>query len=554
MAPNKDSKNMKKKALSALAVMAMFAMAFMPMAETMEASTTDYWYCTVSSDGVVEYNGSTTTAAGYAGNEGSYTSSSHTNVGSWDFREDGSFANNPFGSFYAAFDACHGNKLICCLNPMDLTESLDEDVSLDDYTDHIVNKMWILPTIYWSVGDDGSLNISNDPSKGVAYAHTIDGTVYPYLAIGVYEGTQMTTDAGDILTSASGQQPTYCLFRSEYRTMANAQTVATEDGSTENGHAMLWNIYMWQLYRYCVIIAGNGFDSQAAFGNGDVYMPSYRIDPMSGTSYYAENGSLDKSGPYAGQVGDSELYYYMSPVKAFIENAWGTFNDCVDGVLIYNENDGMAVYANQSSKPTDIVADYTALLGYLPNTSGYGTTMSISQDNPAFWGLPTATVDSVSDSESKDYCLVNSSRTTTYPSGLTVGGYSNLSESYSSNAGISYIDASSWYSDNRDFTVGRLAFVFDADIVEKHTVTFMSDPDKVYETVSVPDGSVVSAPTSPTKNAKVFSGWYTDATYTTKYEFDDPVTSNLILYAQWYSLLEFTTTPDADGIFAYVNG
>ena len=77
------------------------------------------------------------------------------------------------------------------------------------------------------------------------------------------------------------------------------------------------------------------------------------------------------------------------------------------------------------------------------------------------------------------------------------------------------------------------------------TVTFMSN-GSVYETVSVPIGQTVTAPTDPTLYGYTFQGWYTDNLLTMPYSFTDVVTGDITLYAKWEGDLEFTTEPTAE--------
>lgn len=46
-------------------------------------------------------------------------------------------------------------------------------------------------------------------------------------------------------------------------------------------------------------------------------------------------------------------------------------------------------------------------------------------------------------------------------------------------------------------------------------------------------GEKVAKPTDPTKEGKTFVAWHDAVTLDSLYDFDDPVTSNLTLYAEW---------------------
>ncbi len=136
--------------------------------------------------------------------------------------------------------------MICHLDPFDLTRSVaGESIAGRGY-----NVMWCIPTVYWLTDASGNLVLTNDPGAGgTAYAHTIEGRTYEYIGIGVYEGSKQTVNGQVVLTSWTDQAPTILQSRPMFRDQANNQVVAT-DGAGVNGLSMVWNFYMWQLYRY----------------------------------------------------------------------------------------------------------------------------------------------------------------------------------------------------------------------------------------------------------------------------------------------------------------
>ncbi|MDR1795173.1 MAG: InlB B-repeat-containing protein [Erysipelotrichaceae bacterium] len=66
-------------------------------------------------------------------------------------------------------------------------------------------------------------------------------------------------------------------------------------------------------------------------------------------------------------------------------------------------------------------------------------------------------------------------------------------------------------------------------------VTFDTEGGSAVASVTVDPSGVLSKPTAPTKSNLYFAGWYTDDAFTSKYDFDLPVTTNLTLYAKWVS-------------------
>lgn len=66
-----------------------------------------------------------------------------------------------------------------------------------------------------------------------------------------------------------------------------------------------------------------------------------------------------------------------------------------------------------------------------------------------------------------------------------------------------------------------------------YTVSFESDGGTVIDSLIQVVGTAVSAPTDPVKKGYIFEGWYIDQDYTTLYDFDNPQSNNITLYAKW---------------------
>lgn len=105
-----------------------------------------------------------------------------------------------------------------------------------------------------------------------------------------------------------------------------------------------------------------------------------------------------------------------------------------------------------------------------------------------------------------------------------------------------------WYTDNilskpYDFTT-----IITEDIQlfakwnKQYKVSFKSNGGDVLETQTIEGGNKVIQPSDPTKYGVLFDGWYTDSTLKSKYDFNTPVNSNMILYARWKSDYKNTTT------------
>ena len=434
--------NSRRKMMAAFAVFLSLAVLFAPFAsyEDTDAAPGDFYTYTISSNGTISgYD-----PIGTSSSSGSYTSVNGTNSGSWAFDDEG---YGPFNSFYAAFDPAQNNKMIGHLDPDDLTRLVDgTSIAGEDY-----NIMWCLPTVYWKTSGT-SLVLTNDPNAGgTAYAHTINGHVYSYIGIGVYEASKQTVGGQTILTSFTDSTPTVSQTRATFRDQANNQLVNT-DGNGNNGYAMLWNFYQWELYKYCALAVMGSWDSQSVGGNGNVY----------GGDYTHTTGDHDKSGPYAGTKGSSSSYR-QDPVKVFIESAWGGAYDFVDGVVISSRE----YYIDQSAVPTDSKTGtyVTNPSGTLPSSSGYGSSPSTEA---AIWGMPTANSGSAS-SGLYDYVYAD---TGSGPYVVFVGGLSDSNSSSAPLFGLSYANCCYTLSSSFSGLGGRLAFVFDADPASGNTVTY----------------------------------------------------------------------------------
>lgn len=70
---------------------------------------------------------------------------------------------------------------------------------------------------------------------------------------------------------------------------------------------------------------------------------------------------------------------------------------------------------------------------------------------------------------------------------------------------------------------------------EVFTVTFHYNYGSkgIYKTVEVEAGDTVREPSDPSRSGYRFSGWYTRASGGEKFDFDDPITEDITLYARW---------------------
>lgn len=66
-----------------------------------------------------------------------------------------------------------------------------------------------------------------------------------------------------------------------------------------------------------------------------------------------------------------------------------------------------------------------------------------------------------------------------------------------------------------------------------YTVSFNTDGGTVIEPVNVLEDSIITRPANPTKEGHSFSNWYIDEEFLEAFDFNDVITSDLVLYAKF---------------------
>lgn len=80
--------------------------------------------------------------------------------------------------------------------------------------------------------------------------------------------------------------------------------------------------------------------------------------------------------------------------------------------------------------------------------------------------------------------------------------------------------------------------------VNQYTISFNTNGGSSVANQIVNYGGKVNKPKNPVKDGLIFEDWYIDKTLKTKYDFNKPVSSNLVLYAKWISYPQITTKYD----------
>jgi len=442
-----------------------------------------------------------------------------SSVGSWGWDEN--FEYGPFGSYYAAFNS-QGN-MICHLYADNLVESIEDDEDGYAYDVSDCNIMWVLPTIYWSTDDNGNLILSNDPSKGEAYAHTIDGKVYPYLAIGVFE----TYVDNGVAKSLMKKVPTRSTSLQKFREYSE-YTINTDNGHTSNGQSMQWNYFQWSLYKYCVFATLGTFDSQS-FGMGVVNDSDSIMTGRTCRSIPFESGYFT--------LADEDTEGKES-VRLFLENSWGSLSEYVDNVFVENRN----WYVGQTSRATTDKTNKINIGQMDTSALGYIQTIKTSASN---WGLPASSVDSeiAGTTGLYDYYFSNYDDSFIVVGGYYYGGLIN---------GVSKVASSIIMYDHAGGSItSRLSFVFDTDpIKERHIVSYdPNDGETAPTDVKVEYGMTTILPT-PSRQHWNFVGWYEGDTKIGMGGAPIMVTTDRTLVAHWVEqmvdLVLHYNLPDSD--------
>lgn len=83
---------------------------------------------------------------------------------------------------------------------------------------------------------------------------------------------------------------------------------------------------------------------------------------------------------------------------------------------------------------------------------------------------------------------------------------------------------------------------------ETFTVTFNTVGGSSVSNATVSSGNTIAAPADPTKSGYNFVGWYSDSSYTNRWQFTTPVRSNITLYAKWEAqIARYTVSFDSNG-------
>ena len=120
-----------------------------------------------------------------------------------------------------------------------------------------------------------------------------------------------------------------------------------------------------------------------------------------------------------------------------------------------------------------------------------------------------------------------------------------------------YTDAT--YTTKFDFTkpITGDTKVYAKWTAKDYEVSFITEHGKTPTSQNVPYNKTATNPGELTVEGYTFDGWYTDAAYTTKFDFSTPITGDTKVYAKWEKnapVLPDTYALNVSGAFVYVDG
>lgn len=119
-----------------------------------------------------------------------------------------------------------------------------------------------------------------------------------------------------------------------------------------------------------------------------------------------------------------------------------------------------------------------------------------------------------------------------------------------------------WYTDNIHYTTKfnfSTPITGDTKLYAKWTakdyeVSFVTEHGNAPTSQNVPYNETADDPGKLTEEGYTFDGWYTDETYTTEFDFTQPITGDTKVYAKWEKNAPNTYALNVSGAFVYVDG
>ena len=285
-----------------------------------------------------------------------------------------------------------------------------------------LDTMLVIPTLY-TYGDERGFKVSYDPSQGSAEAHTLDGHVYKYEAIGVYLASNSSD--GTTIMSVSDAEPLRSTSRYAFR-----GKLVTKDQT--NGKWKLFNYYDSRMFKLLAFLIGGSLNSQAVFGAGlssgsmginvsgetDVWRRNYAtytgktntVGMLGQSTAFTQKFDVDKYGVY-----DNGNTTQVRQVKFLVEAPWSQCWQFIDDAcnepstgrffagtnsasVIHSADDNNGLFfTNQVANPTLMehvltITDTDGLPGVIANSNVAYSSMLRTEDKA--WGMPVDKVGS----------------------------------------------------------------------------------------------------------------------------------------------------------------
>ena len=311
-------------------------------------------------------------------------------------------------------------------------------------------------------------------------------------------------------------------------------------------------------YYYFTCYKSGSYTIYSAYTSGDFYITVYNATQgttiMSQSNLYSSNSS--KSASFTANAGDV-IYVSLYKYSSSGSTAYGTFY--VSGAAyptstakascstvtgyVYDTSSTVSTtvtFGASHTLPTLTRTGYSFLGWYNGNTKVESGNWSIASNvtlTPKWQaGGNTITLNANGGTVSSTSIAVSYDQSYTLPTptktGYTFAGWYNGSTQYSSGVWQGFSDITL----TAKWTTNDYSITFD-DVVELDTtatITYNYNySGSTSTTTTLTNGQTLSRPSNPTRSGYVFTGWYTNSSCTTRYEFTGTITGDMTLYAGW---------------------
>ena len=435
--------------------------------------------------------------------------------------------------------------------PIQYTITYDD---VEFYTDFI--------TVTYDYNYEGVSDTTVTLTNGQTLTYPTAPTRSGYAFAGWYTDSSCTTPYNfsgtiteDITLYAKWFSMTSSYYSREYVDIANYTSSSSKKSFTANSSSSV-NYYYFTCYK------SGSYNINVVFSSGDYYVTVNNATQgttiLTRTNMYSGNSST-RTESFTANAGDVicvSLYKYSSSSSTgygsfYVTNASYPTSTAtascatVEGLTYNTESsyEDTVDYDENYTLPTPIRAGYTFAGWYNGETKvesgAWNTTTDVTLT--AQWTINTYTItfDAAGGTVSPTSKTVTYNTEYTLPTptrtGYTFAGWYSGETQYTDGTWTGLADVTL----TAQWTANQYTITFD-DVKEVElsvTVTFNYNySGSTSSTVTLNDGNALSYPTVPTRSGYVFTGWYTDASCTTRYDFTGTITADMTLYAGWQSM------------------